>query len=552
MAAATSGVTLQGFTGVNFSQILDSVLANAQVPITNLQNEVTSENTAISTLGQLGSDFTSVQSALNAINLSLSIPPVAATTSAGAPFTAQATGGALAGSYAVTVSQLAAAQSVASQGYANETDSVGTGTITITTGGTATPITIDSSNDTLDGVAAAINSANLGVTAQVFNTGLAGAPYRLEVTSNSTGAAQSFTISSSLTGGTAPDFVDSAVGPTSADSISGTSTPTVGGTYTGDLTQGYQFTVTSGGTLGSDQITIAYNSDSGESGTITVPSDYAAGTPIDVADGLTLSLSAGTLETGDQFSAAAFDPTISTAQDAKVQVGNQIVTSGSNAVTNAIPGVTLNLTSTGGPATVAVATDSNSLANQISTFVSAYNTLISDVQSNTQALPNQTPPPLAGDGGLRSTLFNMGLQLGNVNLSNLGISINQQTGQLSFSQSDFLQQEALNPTAVTQALSGVYSALSPAVNDALTANTGVIAAETNSLQNQVTQNQQQIANLNSQLQLEQTQLTAEYAQIQAVVEQYQNIAQLFASSSSGSSGSTTSTSIPGSNLSIST
>jgi len=548
MASATSGVTLQGFTGVDFSQILDSVLASAQVPITNLQDEVTSENTAISTLGQLSSDFTSVQSALSAIDLSLSIPPVAATASSGAPFTTDATGGALAGSYAITVSQLAAAQSVASQGYASETDSVGTGTMIITIGGVATPITIDSSNDTLDGVAAAINSANLGVTAQVFNTGLAGAPYRLEVTSNSTGAAQSFTVSSSLTGGTAPDFVDAEVGPTS-DSISGTSTATVGGTYSGDLTQGYQFTVTSGGTLGSDQITIAYSSDSGESGTITVPSDYTAGTPIDVADGLTLSLSAGTLETGDQFSAAAFDPVISTAQDAKVQVGNQIVTSGSNAVTNAIPGVTLNLTGTGGPSVVTVAADSNALANQISTFVSAYNTLIGAVQTNTQALPNQTPPPLADDGGLRSTLFNMGLQLGNVNLSNLGISINQQSGQLVFNQSNFLQQEASNPTAVTQALSGIYSALSPAVNGALTANTGVIAAETTSLQTQVTQNTQQIATLNAQLQLEQTQLTAEYAQIQAVVAQYQNIAQLFAASSSNSSGST---STPGSNLSIST
>ena len=341
MASAVSGVTLQGFTGVNFSQILDSVLASAQVPITNLQDQVTSENTAISTLGQLSSDFTSVQSALNALDQSLSIPPVAATASSGAPFTAQSTGGALAGSYAVTVGQLAAAQSLASQGYASDTGSVGTGTLTVTIGGVATPITIDSSNDTLDGVAAAINSANLGVTAQVFDTGLAGAPYRLEVTSNSTGAAQSFTISSSLTGGTAPDFAGSTVGPTSAVSISGTSTATVGGTYTGGLTQGYHFTVTSGGTLGSDQITIAYSSDSGESGTITVPSNYTAGTPIDVADGLTLSLSAGTLETSDQFSAAAFDPVISTAQNAEVQVGNQIVTSDSNAVTNAIPGVTL-------------------------------------------------------------------------------------------------------------------------------------------------------------------------------------------------------------------
>jgi flagellar hook-associated protein 2 len=549
MATTPSSVTLSGFTGVDFNQILQSVLAAARIPIANLQQQVTTENVAISALGQLGGEFTSLQSALTAINSSLSIPPVSATASSGAPFSAQTTGGALPGSYQITVSQLAAAASVASQGYASSTASVGTGTITITTGGTPHTITIDSTNNTLAGVASAVNAAALGLTAQVFNTGLPGAPYRLEITSNSTGASQAFSVAASLSGGTAPNFTSAAIGPTNPDSISGTSTPTVAGTYTGSVTQGYHFSVTSGGTVGSSAITIAYTSDSGKSGTITVPSNYVAGTAINVADGLTLSLSAGTLATGDKFSVAAFAPVLSTAQDAKVQVGNQFVTSASNAVANAIPGVTLNLSSVGGPATVTVANDLNALGAQINSLVTAYNRLINDIQVNTQAVPNATPPPLAADGGLRGTLFDIQVALGTVNLSSLGVTVDQHTGQLTFKQSDFLQQEQSNPTTVTQALKTLYSALSPSVNGALTPSTGVIAAETSSFQTQITQNQQKIADLNAQLLQEQQQLQAEYAQLQALVSQYQSIAQLFGSGSSSSSGS--GSPIPGSNLNLS-
>jgi len=547
----TSGVTLSNFTGLDFNVILQAAMASAQIPLTDLQNQLVAENLSISTLGKIGGDFSALQSSLNTIKTSLSIPPVAATVSQNAPFSAAVTGGPMAGTYAVSVSQLAAAETVASQGYASSSSNVGTGTITITTGTGSTPITIDSTNDTVAGVAGAINSAGIGVTAQVINTGLPGAPYRLEITSNATGSADAFTVASSLAGGIAPDFGNTQIGPTAAGAMTGTSTPTVAGTYTGSLSQGYHFTVSSGGTVGTDAISIAYSSDSGASGTVTVAPGYTPGSAITVADGLTLSLSGGTLNVGDKFATAAFVPQVSAAQDALLQVGNQIVTSASNQVTNAVPGLTLALDNVGGPATVTVAPDQTAQGNQISGFVAAYNNLVNDITANTQAVPNQSAPPLANDGGLRETLFNLQFQMGTLDLSKLGITADQHSGQLSFSQSAFTAAQAADPTGVSQALGGLYSGLNPVVSDALTPNTGLIATETSSDQTQVTDLNKQIADLNKQLQQEQAQLVAEYAQIQAAVSGYQSLAQLFTGSSSSNGSSGSSTPPPGSNLTVS-
>jgi flagellar hook-associated protein 2 len=547
---STPSVTLSNFTGLDFNAILQADVAAAQVPITALQNQLVAVNTSISTLGTIQGDFTSLQNALTALNTSLTIPPTGVNVAQTAPFTASVTGAPINGTYSVAVNQLASAQSIASQGYASSTAGVGDGTITLTIGGQATPITIDSSNDTLTGLAGAINAANLGVTAQVVNTGAPGAPFRLQLTSNSTGAAQAFSVSSSLTGGTAPDFVNNEIGPTDTSDVSGTSTPTVGGTYTGTLSQGYHFTVITGGTVGVAPITIAWESDSGEAGTITVPTSYA-GQQLNVADGVTVSLGTGTLNTNDTFGAGAFVPQISQAQDATVQVGNQITTSSTNQVSNAINGVTLSLNGTGGPSVVTVSPDLATEANQISAFVSAYNTAVNDTVTNTQALPQQTAPPLANDGGLRLTLFNLQTQLGTLNLSSLGITVDQNTGDLTFNQSNFTSSALSNPSGVNSTIGQLYSSLNPVVSNVIAPNTGLIATETTSDQQQTTQLSQQINTLAAQEQQQEQALQAEFAQIQAVVSTYQNLAQLFEGSGSGSSGSGSSTPAPGSNLTVS-
>ena len=182
MTTATSPVTFSNFTGLDFNAILNAETAAAQVPIAYVQNELVGANTAISMLGYISGDFTQLQSALNTLNTSLTVPPLGASVSQAAPFAASITGAPASGTYTVSVSQLASAQIVASQGYASSTSGVGDGTFSISVnGGVATAITINSTNDTLAGLAGAINNASLGVTAQVVNTGAPGAPYRPRV-----------------------------------------------------------------------------------------------------------------------------------------------------------------------------------------------------------------------------------------------------------------------------------------------------------------------------------------------------------------------------------
>jgi len=550
--AGAPPITFGNFTGIDFNQIIQSEVAAASVPITNLDNQITAENTQISSLGAISANVSLLQSAVANLNTDATTPQQAVNVESGAPFTASTTGSPASGVYNVTVNALATSQISASQGFASSTSALGTGALTLTVGGVAHQITVDTTNNTLAGLASAINTADLGVTAQVVNTGLPGAPYRLELSSNSTGAANAFSVSTSLSGGAAPDFSDTEIGPVSLDSVTGTATPTVSGTYTGTLSQGYHFTVTTGGTVGADPLTISYVSDSGESGTIDVSANYTAGAPLAVVDGLELSLGAGTLNTGDQFSVGTFAPTIASAANAQVQAGNQIVSSASNSVSNAIPGVTLNLSSTGGPSTVTVSQNVSGESADVNTFVNAYNGLLSGTNSFTQAVPGQAAPALASNVGLETFLESLGSSLGAVNLSTLGITIDSKTGQLQFDSTTFATNVASDPTGVSSALSAINTALSPTITSTLAPSTGLIASDTTTIQNEITQQNAQVTSLQTEVTNEQNSLTAEYAQLQAQIVQYQNV-QLFldAQDSSGSSSSSSTTSPPiGSNLTL--
>ncbi len=96
---------------------------------------------------------------------------------------------AIAGNYSITsVTQLAQADRVIFDGKGDRsTTQLGTGTLDITYKSVTTNINITSTNNTLQGVANAINNANAGVTASIINDGDAANPYRLVLTANDTG-----------------------------------------------------------------------------------------------------------------------------------------------------------------------------------------------------------------------------------------------------------------------------------------------------------------------------------------------------------------------------
>jgi flagellar hook-associated protein 2 len=160
---------------------------------TKLNASLTRDQTKLSGLGQLQSalaDFRTLAASLSGSGLSTS-----AASSAKTVLTASSTGDAKAGTYAVDVKQLAQGQFLTSDEFASASAKIGTGATTtvkidfgtaggdkgFATNGTATSktITLDGTNNTLEGMAAAFKAAGVDVKVVkgddgTFSLGIAG------------------------------------------------------------------------------------------------------------------------------------------------------------------------------------------------------------------------------------------------------------------------------------------------------------------------------------------------------------------------------------------
>ncbi|WP_018509505.1 flagellar filament capping protein FliD [Thiobacillus thioparus] len=212
--AITSSTT----TALDVPTLVSQLMAVERRPIDTLNTQITSYQTKISSFGTLSGLVSSFQTA--AQNLGTTLQKLAATPSDPSVFSATAGSTAVPGNYTVEVSKLAQSQSLVAAGQASSTAAIGNGTATTVTfdfgtigGGTLTngvysgaaftsngngtaSITIDSTNNTLEGIRDAINSAAMGVTATIVNDG-SGTPYRLALTSGSSGASNSMKITTS-------------------------------------------------------------------------------------------------------------------------------------------------------------------------------------------------------------------------------------------------------------------------------------------------------------------------------------------------------------------
>lgn len=110
----------------------------------------------------------------------------------------------------------------------------------------------------------------------------------------------------------------------------------------------------------------------------------------------------------------------------------QTVYSNSNNVTNAIAGVQLSLTSTdaGTPFTVTVSQDSSKLVNAVTTFVSAYNAAISEI--NTDTAPPIVVQGAAGTGAGSSQSVGGGLLYNNADVQTIKNQLVQMSSNLFY------------------------------------------------------------------------------------------------------------------------
>lgn len=423
----SSNISFTGLaSGLNTTALIQNVLRFNQQRITLLQRTVTTDQTQQSSVQGVQTRLQTLET--QAAQLAQSQGSVfdakTATTSNSSLLTASAGTGATTGSTSLKILSLAQASQIASQGYADANSTISQGTFQIQAGSKSATITVDSTNNTLSGLASAINAAGVGVSATVVNTGTGDSrtdPYRLILTSTSTGTANAikFTNNLAASGGGAvqPNFSSSVIGPAVTDtSFSGTSAVTSGGTYTGAANDTFTFKVVNGGTVGTTNgIQVSYSNTSGtQTGTLTVNASDV-GSPINVVDGVQVNFGAGTLNNGDQFTVNVNSPTIQAATNAQVQLGSGagavVVQSATNTLTNLIPGVTLSLQSADPNQTVQVNVnnDVSSVATQITNFVNDYNDFASYLAQQTAYTPG-TGTSLGTAGPLNGNTSILGLQ----------------------------------------------------------------------------------------------------------------------------------------------
>jgi flagellar hook-associated protein 2 len=219
---------------------LVTALVNSKIAgqTATLTAQATTDNTQLSAIGKLSAALSALQVSLAPL-YNGSLQSAFTATASGDGLTASASTGAVAANYTVDVTQIAQAQSITSGAFTkDQAASLGTGTVSIMVGDNSMNLTIDSSNNTLSGLAAAINnsSSNPGVAATVVN-GKDGAHLVLSstatgstntisvnVTNASTGAALSSLAVKSVPG-------DDSVTPTGSDAI-GASTLEPGSAWT--------------------------------------------------------------------------------------------------------------------------------------------------------------------------------------------------------------------------------------------------------------------------------------------------------------------------------
>lgn len=157
-------------SGIDIKQLVTDLSNASRDPKIARMAELTQANqTRISALSQARADLDGFANSLGqmvADGTLRSTPTVSDESVLGATSRA----GMSADSFAATVvvNQLARAQTNYSGIVASRTDAIGTGTMTLTVGGVDTTITIDANNNSLDGLAAAINGSGAGVTASII------------------------------------------------------------------------------------------------------------------------------------------------------------------------------------------------------------------------------------------------------------------------------------------------------------------------------------------------------------------------------------------------
>ena len=416
-----------GSNTIDVQSLLDSAMAAAEIPMQLLQQQQSTLQTQSSALQSIEGDITSLQTAVSDLsNTGGSVNSLTATSSDSNVLSASADPTATTGTHAIVVNSLATTSSYYTDAVASSSAAIANGSFQIAVGGgQAATVTVDGTNDTLSGLAAAINGQNIGVTASVI-TDANGA--RLALVSNTSGSAGNIVVSNNTTGLT---FNQAAAGANASLTVDG------------------------------------------------VP-----------------------------------------------------ISSTSNTISSVIPGVTINLAGAAPATTVSltVAPDANTATTAINSFVSAWNKVVQDLNSQFNvASDGSGGGPLEADDTLRgvqsqllsAVTTSISGNNGLVNLASIGVNMNDD-GTLSVDSgvlSNALNDNFGNVQTLLQGTGGVATFLSSTLSEITDPTQGSITLDLQGMSQSNQDLTQQINTMQAQLLTQQQNLTSQYAQMETTLQE---------------------------------
>ncbi len=520
MTVSLNPSTILSGNGLDVATLVQQIVADQKSgPLQEWQSEQTTLSSQAGLLLGINNNLTNLATAVQELSDPLGpLAAVAASSSQPGVLTASAQSSAAASTHQISVTNLVSSASAYTDVVPGGTLSAGGFTLQVGTGTVARVAT--SAGETLTQLVSSINSQQIGVTANVISDANGS---RLSLLSNTTGQPGNLTIVPVGSAGS-PSYTGAGNGAISG--LAGGSA-SVAETYTITATDATHFSVT--------------GSVSGVLGTATVGTAFTSN-----QIGFTIAQGATPFQAGDTFTVATAAPPAlafhgTAGNNASLNVDGVPISSSSNTVTGAIPGVTLNLLSAPSSGTVqlTVGPDTGQATTAINNFVSAYNAIVGNINQQYTVDPTtNTEGPLGSDFSLRSlqsSLLNdvsyaITGNSGLVNLASLGIALNND-GTLTVntvsspgnpSLADVL---AANPGAVQSFFqnaqqTGFANSFQTDLNGLTDPTLGVLNADIaqNSAQQQTLGTS--ISNFQQQLTLQQQQLTQQFDQVNANLQAY--------------------------------
>lgn len=211
-------------SGIDFDTVRDAIIAQRSVPITRMQSKVGNYSSRVDSLKQLNSALATLTTAAESLKNRELGTGRSVTTSDSAIATASASSKAALGNIDLTVNRLATSLTQASRSFSDSKAPLLAGGATSATfqlvkGGASSgiEITIDSANNSLEGLRDAINAKDAGTTATIVDLKGDGTQKQLVLSSKETGASGRVQLIETSATGTLTDLNFRSINPPDGD-----------------------------------------------------------------------------------------------------------------------------------------------------------------------------------------------------------------------------------------------------------------------------------------------------------------------------------------------